>query len=191
VIVNPHHRFVFLAVPRTGSKAMAGALLDLPGSRAVGRNHHNFRVPPAARWFLTFAVVRNPYARLASHYRYRCDRSPFVAGLSFAEYIDWAIRRGPGAVWDMPGAPPQPGPEASGDPPQVAWLAGARVDAILRYEHLETDLQRMPFGHLIGWRHTASPSRLGERYDEALRLRVCEAHRLDFEAFGYPPELPT
>lgn len=63
--VSREHRFVYIGIPRTGSKSMFGWLSENYGSENLG-GHHDFIVPDEFKDYLIFTVVRNPYDRWAS-----------------------------------------------------------------------------------------------------------------------------
>jgi hypothetical protein len=63
--VSREHRFVYIGIPRTGSKSMYRWLSENYGSENLG-GHHDYIVPDEFKDFLIFTVVRNPYDRWAS-----------------------------------------------------------------------------------------------------------------------------
>ena len=63
--ISHKHRFVYIGIPRTGSKSMYRWLSENYGSENLG-GHHDFIVPDEFRHYLIFTVVRNPYDRWAS-----------------------------------------------------------------------------------------------------------------------------
>lgn len=68
---------VFVAIPRTASRAMHDALMTIPSAEVFAihvpspvRHHWTF-VPERARGYTMLYCVRNPYERLVSHYRFQ------------------------------------------------------------------------------------------------------------------------
>jgi len=63
--VSHKHRFIYIGIPRTGSKSMYRWLSENYESENLG-GHHDFIVSDEFRDYLVFTVVRNPYDRWAS-----------------------------------------------------------------------------------------------------------------------------
>lgn len=63
--ISHGHKFIYIGIPRTGSKSMYRWLSENYGSETLG-GHHDFLVPEEFRDYLIFTVVRNPYERNAS-----------------------------------------------------------------------------------------------------------------------------
>lgn len=64
MIISHELRFVYIGIPRTGSKSMMQWLRDYPGHYLDG--HHRWEVPDECKDYLIFTVIRNPYDRWAS-----------------------------------------------------------------------------------------------------------------------------
>jgi hypothetical protein len=65
VILSHKHRYVYIGIPRTGSKSMNSWLMEhLDG--VWYRGHHDYVVPQEAAGYLVFTIVRNPYDRRVS-----------------------------------------------------------------------------------------------------------------------------
>ena len=86
-VINDRFHYLFLAEPRTASRAMRDALLTHPGSREIGSHHASlrtlksrYRLRRADRYY-TFSVVRNPADILVTEW------FEFGAGRSLFEYI--------------------------------------------------------------------------------------------------------
>jgi Sulfotransferase family len=67
MLISKIFKFVYIAIPRTGSKSMSRWLLEHYQGESFG-DHHEWRVPEFAREYLIFTVVRNPYQRVVSGY---------------------------------------------------------------------------------------------------------------------------
>ena len=63
MIVNHDKRFVFVAVPRTGSMSISRALLEIDGSFEI-KPHHNTDMLEECREYEIVATVRHPFDRL-------------------------------------------------------------------------------------------------------------------------------
>jgi hypothetical protein len=73
MIISDTFRYVYIGIPRTGSKSMNHWLCEHFAGRSHG-GHHDWRVPPEAAGYLIFTIVRNPYERAASgHYAVTWD----------------------------------------------------------------------------------------------------------------------
>jgi hypothetical protein len=131
------------------------------------------------RRYFKFAVVRNPWARAVSEYKYSYSRR----GVPFAAFIERAVGRREGVV------------EHRHLDPQRSFLvddAGATlVDRVLRFERLAEDfaeVSRRIFGRVEDLpRRNVSTDRTDYRrfYDERTAGVIAAAYRDDIEAFGY------
>jgi len=63
--VSRTHRFVYIGIPRTGSKSMYQWLLENFQTESVG-GHHEWQAPDEFQDYFVFTVVRNPYERATS-----------------------------------------------------------------------------------------------------------------------------
>ena len=67
MIISHTLKYVYIGIPRTGSKSMNRWLMKHCSGEWVGE-HHDWRVPEYARDYLIFTIVRNPYDRAVSGY---------------------------------------------------------------------------------------------------------------------------
>ena len=67
VIVSSTLKYVYIEIPRTGSKSIRHWLTEHYDGQYCG-DHHQYDVPEEFRDYLAFTVVRNPYDRRASSY---------------------------------------------------------------------------------------------------------------------------
>ena len=67
MIISQTHKYVYIGIPRTGSKSMNHWLREYFDGRWYG-GHHDYTVPEEAAGYFIFTVVRNPYDRRASHH---------------------------------------------------------------------------------------------------------------------------
>ncbi|MHC4914800.1 MAG: hypothetical protein ACYTGB_04855 [Planctomycetota bacterium] len=65
MIVSDIHRYIYIGIPRTGSKSMNHWLSEHFDGRNLG-GHHDYIVPDEFADYLVFTVVRNPYDRRTS-----------------------------------------------------------------------------------------------------------------------------
>lgn len=178
--------YVFLCVARTASVAISRHwLIDhYNGEELNPDDYHIQTVLPEHAHKFTFAVVRNPYTRMASLWRYvgqftETQRKAIYAesGISvtpsLAQFVDWCWRSGVvGTQWLS----------------QAEFLSRARVDRVLRFEHLEEGLRGLPF--VLEWHPppfvnaTERPFRLADLSPDAIRA-INHHSREDFAAFNY------
>lgn len=142
------------------------------------------------RWdrCFTFSFVRNPWDKVASHYRYRVKTNQTGLGtntIPFAEWVERAYGEHDPAYYDQPRM----------FMPQVAWLRDhdgvEAVDFVGRFERLPEDFQevckrlgrRAELPHLK--RSTADASNYRSLYDSATAAIVERAFQEDLAAFGY------
>jgi hypothetical protein len=98
MIVSVTNRFIYIAVPRTGSTATFRALLPY-GAAVVpyGKSpqwcyagdtngFHDPNIPAELQAYFTFAGVRNPYTHMVSHYLWaKSDENHRLHGLAMAK----------------------------------------------------------------------------------------------------------
>lgn len=127
--------FVFICVPRTASVAMTEWLKHYGGEALSPSEYHRRDVPTAHQHKFTFAVVRNPYERVVSMWRLLrkfsetdLDYIGLSADPTLSDVVRWMMATPYPAYWN-----------------QVRFLETARIDAMLRYENLETELRSLPF----------------------------------------------
>lgn len=207
MIVSHRHRFIFFAVPRTGTHAVRTALRDrlgpddweqqsltervrlpVPSLARIGHGHITLRQVraglPEAVWrdYFKFACVRNPYARFVSACAMLNKRNPDYAG-DETGFMKRALRV-------------RRFRERALVRPQWDMLADERgtlgMDFVGRYETLQPSFEEAC--RRIGIAAAPLPrSNAAERgdhaeyYDAELLGVVTEFYRRDFDAFGYEP----
>lgn len=156
---------------------MSEWLKQYGGASLPAADYHRRDVPIEHRSKFTFAVVRNPYARVVSMWRllrkFPPDDLAYIglpASLDLPVLVQWMAETPHACYWS-----------------QVRFLDAARIDRVVRFERLEEDLADLPF--VRGW-HPISVLNVGERFHaedltpEAVRLiDICCAQ--DFTQFGY------
>ena len=185
MIVSEALRYVYIAIPRTGSKSMCKWLVDRYRGQWHG-GHHGWRVPGEYRDFHVFTVVRNPYEVQASGWFFTPVIDPPEKPETYAEAC-----RG----WERPSDQPV------GQKEFIEW---AGVSQVLYFEHMPRCLVELPFvsptdvppfPHLNagGCRPPGDFFEIMAEGDERL---VWEGSRQDFEFLGYerydtgPPKNP-
>ncbi len=176
MIISRHHKYVYVAIPRTGSKSMSRWLVDNYQGEWHGR-HHEWTVPEDCRDFLVFTVIRNPYEIQASGWFSEPVNKPedYSKPKTYADGVrDW-VR-------------PEDKPVA-----QKEFVEWAGISRILYFEHLPSCLADLPFvdpanvpplPHMNagGYRH---PGTFLEQMAEGDEELVWEGSKEDFAFFGY------
>jgi hypothetical protein len=142
MIVDHDRQFVFISTPKAGTHTMFALLGELYGLQRLPGGFHRKEVPPEARHYTRFTVVRNPYVRAVSVWwhllfrdRYRDKWRPIIGTLDFRGFLRWLV--------DSPEPPVNRGDVVLR--PQHAWLANARPIQWLRLERLESEFAGLPF----------------------------------------------
>ena len=209
MVVSHRHRFVFFAVPRTGTHAIRTALRPLLGNedwqQAALGSHARLPVPTLARlghghislrqlqasiaehiWrrYFKFAIVRNPYDRYVSVCAMLNKRNPGYAGneRAFMKRA-LAIRRFQQRLLVRP---------------QTELLVdaagGLGMDFIGRFETLQQSFDEAcrqigirppPLAAANATEHSAFET----YYDDELGRMVADFYRCDFEMLGYEAAL--
>jgi hypothetical protein len=186
VVIDEEGRWAYLAPPKTGSTSLT-RMLAAPPFRGVYSGHqHDMDVPAGSRDFLTFASVRNPYARAVSLWMHRRWAVAVEQGVAypllakdcpdFGQFLDWHADGAGGDVFYA---------YTISD-----WLRHARVDAVVPLEDVDAAVARLgltagPFAVpvLNSTKHRPWP----EFYDNGRAARVAAWAEEDFERFGYDP----
>jgi hypothetical protein len=189
VIVSEKHRYVYIAVPKAGSQAIARWLVENFDGSAVGY-HHAWRVPPTYADYLVFTVVRNPYERCFSAWWFRCQEPSRQRGNPLS---GWPFDRFMGSVLAHRQSNRRPDPAgtaASMTQKQFAELSKARLAFQLERPQ---DLALLPFVApepvaLPHQNETASKPRgsFADHFGAAEEQLVWDYCAEDFAAFGYP-----
>ena len=144
MIISHKHKFVYVAIPRTGSKSMILWLKNRFKASAYGF-HHTWKVPPRCRDYLIFTIVRNPYERSMSswyHVPYgRPNKKP--ANIStYCQVMKEHAKLSDGTVKRKGMQVPE------GNMNQAAWINRANVNLVLYHERLPDCLADLPFASL-------------------------------------------
>lgn len=180
--------FVFIHINKCGGTSVEKAL-GLPKIHDTAMQRRD-RIG-AARWaeMATFSIVRHPYDKVASHYRYRVETNQTDLATRRIDLNDW-VRRAYGdrdpALYDKPLM----------FAPCLDWLTDETgtmmVDHVARLETIATDWPRIQ--SLIGTQaelpHTNATTdrhRAADALDETSRTIIAQRFAVDFESFGYEP----
>jgi len=195
MVIGPE--YVFLAMPRTASRAIDHWLRDHYSGVNPGGDHHSVEIPPEHQGKLIFAVVRNPYSRMASLYRlmkqefwstgYLANtdegrgwaQQGMRADMTPAEFVDWCAEHSDKANWA----------------PLTTTLQRATVPyrqiQLMGYERLEADLRALPFVHkwhplpIVGATVRRTDYDLGEEFRAAVRRHSWQDFGLlEYQAYG-------
>lgn len=136
MIVSYHRSFVYIGPPKTASTTLHKWLTQ-PALR-VRRwceddgDQHRSDMPENAKAFFTFASVRNPFDRAVSLWAMSQDegqRTSFrMPKMEFHEFVKWMAR----------GQRPKFSPQWFYSVSQSSAIGDCRLDAIVRFEDLET-----------------------------------------------------
>ncbi len=130
--------FVYLAIPRTASQTLTHHFLPKYGGvMLAAAEYHRMDVPLKHADKFTFTVVRNPYDRMLSLWRFMKKFSDATrrkvsmwSGMTPAEFASWCREyRDAAPQWKS----------------QSEFLSRARVDRALKFEDLEVGLRSLPF----------------------------------------------
>lgn len=165
-----------LAIPRTGSMALAGCLHGWFPT-AVCAGHHRMDVPPRYQKFFVFSVVRNPYARILSYYRHRRRTERVVSGWTFGDYIRTTVNQEFPAV------------KLNNDRRCVDYPQGHYECKMFKLENMAVWWPTLPFWDERGAppmpRGNESRQDFGGGFNEELAGIVYEYFKPDFDRFGY------
>jgi hypothetical protein len=177
--------FVFIHINKTGGSSIEQAL-RIPFEHKTARE----KIAEIGRraWDrkTTFAVVRNPWDKVVSHFHYRVQTNQTGlgdGGISFEDWVGAAYRDRDPAYLDTPIM----------FSPQRDWLVDASdevaVDRVLRFESLEADFGSLmdELGRDATLPHLKASSRRSYReyYDDATADIVRRVFAPDLELFGY------
>jgi hypothetical protein len=210
-VLNMKAGYVFIHVPKCAGASMTSVLLDSDHSfdfgsisalepivqqeniesreevklilHARARDIRNFLGTPAYESLESFAVVRNPWDRLKSHYHYArvppSDLANKFPGRSFGDFIIWACEKRPSTMHDR----------------LVDKQGRLIVKNILKFEALESDFKKFSdmfsfdFGKLPH-KNTSSNSHEKTIIPDSLVDMVKRTYERDFSLFDYPIDPP-
>lgn len=176
---------IFIHINKTGGSSIERAL-GLPFQHRTAMDIREDI--GAARWQgrFKFAFVRNPWDKVASHYRFRVKTDQTGLGESRLEFSEWVKR----AYGDRD-------PRYYDNPlmfmPQLDWISDedgqVAVDFIGRFERLADDFQevcrRIGVHATLPHLKSSGDHDYRDAYDEAARAIVADRFARDLEHFGY------
>ncbi|GEM_PF-1967981 len=200
---------VFIHVSKNGGTSIVRSAGDL----IVSAGHRTARswIAEHGREAPTFAVVRDPYERVASEYAFRRRRlrsgeeNPHLAGAE-ASFEEWVMSTFLGGqfrtqeFFDRTRTAYRPGNMVDGNliwfVPQTRWLCDPAgrllVDEVLRFETLDEDWAKFSRAHgferpLPHANASAGSAELRAGIDSRVKAIIHAHYRDDFEVFGYSP----
>lgn len=183
VIISRRHKFVYVGIPRTGSKSMNDWLMHHYGGVWHGGHHDYLGIPDDARSFLVFTTVRNPYDRAVSGFfgrpwndRPRRWDTRVAVNPPTARDVDALMEQG-----------------RSDTVPYRDFIEGAGVSLLLYFERLPDCLVELPFvepSSVASFPHVPErgirpPGEFGDFFDARYEEFIWKTFRDDFEVAGY------
>lgn len=184
---NDTTSFVFIHINKTAGTSIAKAI-GLPRKRHLTAKEV-IDIIGREQWdeAFKFAVVRNPWAKVYSHYKYRIKTNQNNMGEEPIKFNDWVAKTyGPEKdpnFYDIP----------TMFQPQVDWLKDHEgkmdMDLILKFESLATDYKVLqqkigidePLPHL----NKTQKTDYREQYSEASKEIIADWFKEDIALFGY------
>lgn len=177
--------FMFIHINKTGGTSIVKAL-DLPGEHRTALE--KIQELGRKRWdnCFSFAVIRNPWDKVVSHYAYRVQTNQTGLGAKDLEFKDWvraAYRDRDPAYYDRPKMFQS----------QTDWCVDETgaivVNHFCRFENLNADFAEVcqKIGKNVELPHLKSSKRgnYREYYDDQTRDIIAERFAKDLENFKY------
>ncbi len=140
MFISNNPKIVFVAIPKTGTRTMYNVLKEYFNG-SLYMEHHQI-IPPQYNDYFSFCTIRNPYDRVCSMWWSTSKR-----GLDKRNFIKEAKLRG----WDNTlnsfcKLLKIRGTESDRiTRTQDSFILPNRIDAMLRFDHLEEDFNKLPF----------------------------------------------
>lgn len=178
-------KFVFIHINKTGGTSIAKALNIPPKhNTALEKIEEMGRKEWDARF--SFAVVRNPWDKVVSHYYYRIQTNQTNLGskeIDFKEWVKLVFRDKNSLYYDKPKM----------FMPQTNWVSDTHgelmVDCICRFETLENDFrkvcERLNIQYNLPHLKSSKRGKYCDYYDEESKGIIEEWFSQDIEKFGY------
>ena len=189
------HKFVYLAIPKTGSTSIRRILRDRFDAVCLRDGHDNV-IPPEFKNYFTFTCVRNPFHRIVSSYFHVHRKTNQIIPVdqcwskfhmvSMCKYLRTTYRLDHYAY-----------PQDEED----QFIVGnehTRLDQAIKLESLEEDFAKLPFvTERINFPNENTVQRqilLGNnkplRIPSELIAEIPTRYHEDFERFGYEKTVP-
>ena len=177
MIICDKNRYVYIDVPKTGSTSLDEFFLRGGGRRFLpnnGNKKHCREIPPHAADYDIIVSVRNPYKRIVSQYFFYQYINDWFKGLSFEDFMDRFLENLSTEekyvlfpIWKYI--------EPIGQP-----------DYVIRMEHMQEDLARLPYlkGMELAHRNKTKGKGSIELTPERIE-KINQWAGRDFELFGY------
>ena len=196
--VSAKHRFVYIAIPKTGSSTMIPYLKDHYG--AVGQGEHHAASCSVPDGYLSWTVVRNPWLRLLSWwdawtFGYTGDPHPPKDRpnhtCSFAEFVGFLVDNREGE--DLPAT------ARSLRYPQHLYVEQQPCTRVLKLENIDEEFASLPFARPVPfgerrnagkWRDRGAPEYFYRMPGVAGALARYDIVG-ECEALGYPVGIPA
>jgi hypothetical protein len=183
-MILPEHEMIFIHIPRTGGSSIevafgVGIEHRTPGYTYIGfpdkhKPPADYKAEDPEAWvnYFKFTVVRNPWDRIASVYRWLriCQNHPFYTELPFREWI-----------FNMPS-------NTNATRPQAYWLDDD-LDFIAKYENLIDDFHyicsRISLHVQVPHINHTRDKHYRAYYDRETRDRISALYEEDVRRFEY------
>lgn len=195
---NP--QFIFIDIPKTGSRSIFKYLLgNFKNGQKTG--NHQLTIPPKSKTWFSFCVVRNPYDRMCSLYWSTSkrannadkDRYGYLGEmkknkmennlLNFCKIVEKRYRRGnPNNAFRSL--------QFMHVVPQHVYIEHNNFNTILRFENLEKDFNQLPFiTKHVELPHENTTQELRphwtEMMDDPTIAQINKMYAKEFDMFGY------
>jgi chondroitin 4-sulfotransferase 11 len=178
-------RFVFIHINKTGGSSIERAL-NLPFEHKTALEKIEEIGQEAWEERFSFAVVRNPWDKVVSHYHYRLKRNTRGLkedGADFPSWVESAYGRQDPKYFDNPKM----------FMPQSDWITDAEgnclVDFVCRFESLRDDFatvcQKIGVEAELPHVKASSHEAYQTYYNDAARAVVAQCFESDIQRFGY------
>lgn len=183
--VSEKHRFIYMPPQKTGSTSIADVIVSeldayiyRDWSHELEKNHDGYLrhlnyLPEKFSDYFVFASVRNPYDRISSLYEETKNHNQINNMPSLPPFDKYLARR-LSYTNSMCGQ---------------LNLGEFEIHALVRLENIEEDFNKLPFVKDTPIPHLRKSS-TKHRYSPHMASLVLSCHKCDFEAFGYPEQLP-
>ena len=187
MVVSDRLKYVYVAVPRTGSQTLTRALVSAAHGRCVEPYHGWAKAADFPADWCRFVVVRHPVARMLSWWWFSCAMRTGLEGVTFGRYVEMVREwRDSGADYEVPELYML----------QSQWQDRAKADYALQYEQMPGALSVLPFDTEAIARFWLANKSHATPHTRATRDRltrdewraVVDLERPDFERYGYQQE---
>ena len=177
--------YVFIHINKTGGSSIERALGITQDHSTALEKHRQLGARVWERKFV-FAIVRNPWDKVVSHYHYRVKTNQTGLGDNPISFRDWVLR----CYRDQD---PQYYDQPRMFMPQWHWLIDEQgqslVDFVGRFENLDEDFatiaKRLSLGVSLGHVKPSSRGSYQSYYDDETQALIEKCFAEDIEAFGY------